>query len=263
MIGYFFIIYSLIIAFTIQTVFWLDKFSLPAPNLEISTTDLSDRNSSIFTKQFDIKIRQRAKLRFSKLGLVEVRAVEEIGQFPRIEFINLKTNRLIKAVNLGTNQPDSFKIFDFCTKELPCAAFKVVKRKGFPNPLILAVGINYGGSDEDYEGTVIGEVNGKIEELMPEQMSISNQGGISIGNLGNKRGLGAVSWVFFWGNDNGHYGRHRYKIMIYSFNKKTRHFNKTEILETKKKYGGRGEKALTEYHLSVKDIRKSFLNLNI
>lgn len=248
-----FIIFSLIAVSTFQTAFGRDKYSLP--------------DNFAFPKSFnkaagrsEIRIKQRARVRFPTIGLVEVRAVEESGTFPRIEFVNPKTRKTIGAINLGTRYPDAYKDGCFSMADQPCAMFKVIRPKGFPTPLVLALGVAYGGSDDGYGGTIIGAVDGKFVELLPQQMFVHNQGGMFVGYLGRKYGFGAVSWTFIW-EDNAHYAPHRYQFEIYPFDKKTRLFTTPRRLETKREYERRGESALKELRLPVRDLLRTFPRL--
>lgn len=215
------------------------------------------------SKKPPYQVTQKVKVRFPKLGLIEVRSVEQSENFPRIEFVNPKTKHFIGKINVGTSESNLFILKETSTKNNPYVRFKVLRANGLLTPLIFAVATYHGGSDSAFVGTIIGEVNGKIKELATEQMFVNNQGGIFVGNLGNGKGFGAVSWNFIWGNDflEGHYSYHHYEAEIYSFDNKTNLFKKTKTMRTKRKYGGRGEEALIELKLPVKDLLQTVPDL--
>lgn len=208
-----------------------------------------------------LRISQRAKVKFPKHGLLEVRAVEEVNNLPRIEFVNPKTKHIIRKINIGASEPNLFILKETSPQNNPYLRFKVLRIKGLPTPIIFAVATYHGGSDSAFVGTIIGEVNSKIKELTVEQMFVNNQGGIFVGNLGKGKGFGAVAWNFIWDNLEGHYSYHRYQVEIYSFDNKTNLFKKTKTMGTKRKYGGRGEEALRELKLPIKDLLQTVPDL--
>lgn len=203
------------------------------------------------------RISQRAKVNFPKHGLLEVRAIEEADKPPQLEFVSAKTKRLVSRMNLGKE-----KISLSSFGRHPYVRFRELNIRGLPSPMIFAVVVYSGGSGSGYEGYIIGESNEKLKAFTRQPITTSNQGGIFIGDIGNGKGLGAVAWGYIWDfNSEGHYSYHRYEVEIYSFDNKTNLFKKTKTMRTKRKYGGRGEEALRELKLPIKDLLQTVPDL--
>lgn len=235
----------LFIVFIFVFLFGINATKLLSQTYEINSFEIS-RKERVYFKQF---------------GTVEVRAVEELNKLPRVVFVDVKTKKVLSKIEIGKSEPDIFTIEDFSSrKSYPNVTFKILHIKGLPDPLVLATTVYAGGSDTAYEFSVIGAKDKAIQTLTPEPIFINTQGGIFVGYLGKKRGLGVAAWNFIW-DDGAHYDLHRYKVNIYTFDNKTLEFKKGETLESKNKYKPRGEGALRELNLRVTDLRKTMRGL--
>ena len=151
---------------------------------------------------------------FPKNGKVIVQAREEVGKNPRILIISQATGKVLLDY-LYDESDDSLKPRADGLATEPFLRFRVLHSKGFRSPLILAVAVSPGGSDDGFCGAVIGEVNGRLKALTAHRLYISIQGGFYLGFLNRKFGYGLASWTFIWGNE-VHYDYHHYEIDIYS-----------------------------------------------
>jgi hypothetical protein len=108
--------------------------------------------------------------------------------------------------------------------------FTVVQLPEFTDPLIIAVAVEPGGSDHHYESTVIGVVDGKIQDLLKEHPRSNVQGAFCLGRFGRNRKPGILSLNFIW-KTGVHYQAHRYRCILYGWTGRT--FDKAKVLETK------------------------------
>ena len=111
--------------------------------------------------------------------------------------------------------------------------FKVVKLSEFSDSVIVAVACSPGGSDCQYESTVIGVVDGTIQDLFQEHLVSHNQGALCIEKLSRSDSTQIILWKELW-EDGTHYDPHRYCATIFRWN--GHFFTQMKAFETKKKY---------------------------
>jgi hypothetical protein len=198
---------------------------------------------------------QSRRVNFNVVGEVEVRAVEQFGEPLRLEFVRPDTGELVASVPFGTDG----SALAYCPREgdegiNPLLRFEVVWIEG-AGPLVFAVAVTPGGSDDGFEGLIVGEREGRIEALHDESLFTNIQGGMYVGDLGRGRGAGAAVWCFLW-EDGCHYAPHRYEVRMLTFDPKTRRFEDGPVFRSKGKYDDQGEGALAELGLRYRDMLK-------
>lgn len=187
-------------------------------------------------------------VRFARLGEVRVRAIVRARRLPRLEFTRATTGRRLLTVTVGTSDPELFRPDPTPSPANPFVRFMKLDAEGIPGPLIFAVAIRPGGSDHTFETTIIGESGARLKVFTPQPFLTPIQGGVFIGQLGGRRGLGAAVWQFLWGDDEAHYAAHRYEVQLYRFNPRTRSFVKGPALRSRNKHES-GQDALVELGL--------------
>ncbi|MGA3286129.1 MAG: hypothetical protein ABSD46_01740 [Bacteroidota bacterium] len=111
--------------------------------------------------------------------------------------------------------------------------FKVIKLPEFADSVLVAVAVSPGGSDSQYESTVIGILNGKIQDSFHEHLVSHNQGALCIEPLSHSDSTNIILWKELW-EDGAHYDPHRYSATVFNWN--GLFFKQVKSLETKKKY---------------------------
>src|SRR5687767_5185561 len=59
-----------------------------------------------------VKVTQEETILFPRAGRVRVRAVEALGQLPRLEFLKEATGRRLGSITLGTSAPETYRPMD-------------------------------------------------------------------------------------------------------------------------------------------------------
>jgi hypothetical protein len=139
----------------------------------------------------------------------------------------------------------------------PNLRFRVIRSSGFKSPMIMSVGVDYGGSDNHFYLTVFGEVGGKIRRLNQKPIFANIQGGYYLGYLNKKFGYGLATWNFVWGNgiNESHYSKHKYEIEIYQLQNGM--LKRTYRKVSRKMYdSGKGSYSLREIGMNVFDQRR-------
>jgi len=111
--------------------------------------------------------------------------------------------------------------------------FAVVHLPQHPTPFIVVVAVQPGGSDHDFESTVVGVVKGMLCDLIPEHPHSNVQGAFCVGKFGKDHRLGALSLNFIW-EDGVHYQSHRYECTVYEWT--GAEFRKKTVIETRLAY---------------------------
>jgi hypothetical protein len=192
---------------------------------------------------------------FPIAGKVLVRAVEDIGNVPKLIMTNPKTGEIV--FEYENNDPELDLVLRIRDDRMPYLQafirFLILTSDKDLSPLILAMIVRPGGSDSSFMSVVIGEVNGKIMLLTPETIDTSAQGGIFVGNLNRRFGFGIVVWNFIW-DSGAHYSLHPYEIKLFSFSDSKFEIKLNYI--TKHKYHGNGVEALREIGIFAHDLRE-------
>jgi hypothetical protein len=106
---------------------------------------------------------------FPKNGLVLIQGIVKQGEHPRLLFRSRQQGNLLLNAQVGTN--DNWKEFvdKIHPNELDMGLrFLVLHRSRLPDPLIVALVREQGGSDCRYNSALFGEVDGRLTELTPE-----------------------------------------------------------------------------------------------
>lgn len=199
------------------------------------------------------KIVQSMDVNFPVSGQVLVQASEEVGKFPQMVFTSPKTQQ--ELLRSSIKDKDRFLIPEADTAEtITDLRFGVINSEGFRSPMIMAVGIYRGGSDNAYFLTVFGEVGGRIVRLTPQPLFANIQGGYYLGSLNKRLGYGLAVWNFVW-ETGVHYSEHKYEMEIYQLrgNKLIRTLRRV----SRKNYDSdKAESSLLELGIKVTDQRK-------
>jgi hypothetical protein len=188
----------------------------PAPSFPITQIETSHEPATPSEKQevhriSGPKITQSAIVRFPHHGAVRVESVEQVGRFPQIVFTDLKNHAVVFRSAITDSDGWLKPTDEEFTK--PFLRFREVRSAGFPSPLIMAVAVTPGGSDDGFSLAVYGEIDGKFARLTDKTIDTDIQGGYYLGFLNKELGYGLVSWEFIW--DDAHYAPHRYFMTIY------------------------------------------------
>jgi hypothetical protein len=111
--------------------------------------------------------------------------------------------------------------------------FTLVKLPELPDSVIVAVAGSPGGSDSRFESTIIGVVNGRIQDLFPKHLFSNIQGAFCIERSSNSDSTQIVLWKEIWGKEI-HYAPHRYCATVFRWNGSC--FHQAKYFETKTKY---------------------------
>jgi hypothetical protein len=94
--------------------------------------------------------------------------------------------------------------------------FEPVRLPGIKDPLIIAVAVQPGGSDAQFESTVVGVVRGELRDLIDEHPTSNVQGALTIDGPDKDGKWALVSFNFIW--DSGiHYQAHPYQCTVYTW----------------------------------------------
>jgi len=194
---------------------------------------------------------------FGQLGPVRINASRPANGFPTIIFADANGRVLLRAA-LGAGN-GIFRINpeeNRDGRENPILRFSVIDGPSAKSKLILGVAMYRGGSDCEYQGTVIGETKGHLRALPPKQDFVNAEGGMYLGDLGEDRGYGFAVWNFIWGSE-GHADPHRFNVKLFRFDPTTGQMVKITDLRTTRSYNT-DEDALAEFGLHFPNLLRSF-----
>ncbi|HEY8559121.1 MAG TPA: hypothetical protein VIL74_01875 [Pyrinomonadaceae bacterium] len=225
----------------------------------------AENNSSVKTELSNRKttpnVVQSELVDFPVNGRVVVESVEEVGEFPQMVFRSQKTGEVLLRSSIEDEDKWLIPANDNELSQ-PKLRFRTHDSENSESPLIMSVGVYYGGSDDAYYLTVFGETNGKITRLNEKPFFANVQGGYYLGHLNEKFGYGLAVWTFIWGNSGAHYDEHKYRIEIY----RLKNGKLSKVLEkaSRKKYGSdKGFDALLELGIKATDQRKEIPEVNV
>lgn len=140
-----------------------------------------------------------------------------------------------------------FKTLEDPTYEHEDLRFEIIHINGIDFPLIAVVAGYAGGSDSQFESTLVSVVGAKTQELVPH-LETNIEGAVCPGNFGTDSKPGVLRVNFKWG-DEGHYQPHLYEYWFYSWDGKQ--FVLSKHGQTKKEYG-EVKKAISELGYTCK-----------
>ncbi|MDQ3919502.1 MAG: hypothetical protein M3348_13605 [Acidobacteriota bacterium] len=194
------------------------------------------------------RIGQRETLLMPGVGRVRVTAFETDGQGARLVFENADSGKQLLSVTM---------VNDALRPLLRFNRFKAMHFKGLPDPVVVGLAVEPGGSDAAYELRAVAAVGGELKELTrAETFTTEEEGGFYIGDLGHGLGIGLAVWDFVWDEDESHVSPHRYEIKLYKWNEERTRFEWARVLRTPGKFDS-GEKAVRSVGLHFKDLRGS------
>jgi len=88
--------------------------------------------------------------------------------------------------------------------------FVVINLPQIAGPLVVAVAVRLGGSDNLFQSAIVGSPNGQIRDLLPDHPTTNIQGAFCLGKFGKHSRPGVLVLNFIWENG-AHYSAHRYQ----------------------------------------------------
>jgi hypothetical protein len=83
--------------------------------------------------------------------------------------------------------------------------------------LVIGAAGSPGGSDAFFETALIGEIDGRLKEILPRHLKTTTQDAVCLGRFERGERLGVAVANFVWG-DETHYAAHRYDVSLYLWN---------------------------------------------
>ncbi len=109
-----------------------------------------------------------ATVTFPKSGPVSIEGIVKQGAHPRLVFHSQQTGQLLLDAQVGKSEYWKEFVDKYQPNDLNMSIrFLVLHRIGLPDPLILALVREQGGSDCGYNSALFGEVDGRLSELTP------------------------------------------------------------------------------------------------
>jgi len=102
-----------------------------------------------------------SKVIFTKNGPVAIKSIVKTGDFPHLQFRSVRTSKLLLDAQVGGTE--DWQKSDPDTR----VRFIVLHRAGLPDPLVVSIAKENGGSDCRYNSALFGEVNGQVVKLTP------------------------------------------------------------------------------------------------
>jgi len=198
-------------------------------------------------------IAQSEVVNFPVNGRVAVEAREEVGKFPHVVFTSQRTHRQLLLSFIEDKDKWLIPLADEPSSARPVVRFRVIRVRGFNTPMIMAVALRTGGSDDGFYLAMFGEIGGKVRRLNETPFITNVQGGYYFGYLNKRFGYGLAVWNFIW--DRGpHYTDHTYHIDVYRL--RGGKFMRTfQTVSRRAYYTGKGALALRELGIQAYDQR--------
>ncbi|HBB98845.1 MAG TPA: hypothetical protein DC054_26000 [Blastocatellia bacterium] len=204
-------------------------------------------------------IAQSAVVNFPVIGRVTVEAREEVGKFPQMVFTSQRTHEQLLLSSIEDKDKWLIPLADEPSFARPVVRFRVIRARGLRSPMIMAVALRTGGSDNGFCLAMFTEVGGKVRRLNDGPFFTNVQGGYFFGYLNKRFGYGLAVWNFIW--DHGpHYTDHKYHLDIY----RLRNGNLRRTFQTVSRrtyYTGKGAHALLELGIKAYDQRDGIPNI--
>lgn len=195
-------------------------------------------------------------LEFEQLGPVSIKISRHANGFPTIIFTDARGKVLLTtAIGAGNRifriNPEENRD----GKENPVMRFSVADGPVAKSKVVFAAAMYGGGSDCEYQGTIIGAINGHLRPLLPKQAFANAEGGMYLGDLGENRGYGFAEWNFIWGSES-HVDPHRFNVKLYRFDPVAGTMVKIADLTTTRSYNTDTE-ALAEFGMHYPNLLRS------
>ena len=193
---------------------------------------------------------------FGQFGPVSIKTSRHTNSYPTIIFTDAQGRVLLTtAVGVGNRifriNPEENRD----GRENPIMRFSVVDGPVAKSKVVFAAAMYGGGTDCEYQGTVIGASDGRLRALLPKQAFANAEGGMYLGDLGENRGYGFAEWNFIWGSE-GHVDPHHFNIKLYRFDPVAGTMVKIADLTTTRSYKTDTE-ALAEFGLHYSNLLRS------
>jgi hypothetical protein len=139
---------------------------------------------------------------------VVVQAVEAPQELPRLLILTASCRVLLATTFGEPGEYDDGSAFRFRS----LLRFKVARIRGFPQPLIVAIGAAPAGDNTLFETQLIAAENGRYRLLLPKPVDALLEGGVHIGALGGGNGAGVAWWDVIWEAGEAHIDPKRYAL---------------------------------------------------
>ncbi|HTX76698.1 MAG TPA: hypothetical protein VMD29_10880 [Terracidiphilus sp.] len=178
------------------------------------------------------KVFTSAKVAFPRIGEVSIKANVKQGSNPHLSFRSSRGGLLLDAV-VGTGKGWKESVVelqpDWVMEKL---AFVVIHRPGLPDPLVVALAMDPGGSDCAYRAALFGEVSGRLKELTPDLSDHDFRGGDVLSRRPDGAWALTVYSERYQANDVHVNGPSRMEVFVYRYDSTLGQFIKTSEKET-------------------------------
>lgn len=152
-----------------------------------------------------------------ELGRIRVEGHIVPDHVPRIRLITVNGTSLL-GFTLGEAGPPEAD-----SPLAPRVAAMLRTLPGVEGPLIVVAAASPHGTAIMYEVAIVGVVSGKLQ-LLHAPWTVTDMGGVYVGNLGPGNGVGVAAWDFVW--DNCHICSHHYDVRIYPWDGSGKRFSR-------------------------------------
>jgi hypothetical protein len=193
---------------------------------------------------------------FPQLSSVSIKTTRPLNGFPTIAFTNARGKVLFKTAIGADNH--IFRINpeeNRDGRENPILRVSVIDGPEPESKAIFAAAMYGGGSDCEYQGTVIGARNGQLRSWLSTQAFTNAEGGMYLGDLRQNRGYGFAVWNFIWGPES-HVDPHRFNVKLFRFDLAAGEMVKIADLNTTRSYRT-DEEALAEFGMHYPNLLRS------
>lgn len=162
--------------------------------------------TGVFAVQSIAASKSLLRVDLPELGSIRVEGHIVPDHAPRIRLITVKGTSLL-GFTLGEAGPPEAD-----SPSAPRVAAVLRTLPGMEGPLIIVAAASPHATAIMYEVAIVGVVSGKLQ-LLHAPWTVTNMGGIYVGELGPGNGVGVASWDFIW--DNCHVCSHHYDVKLY------------------------------------------------
>jgi len=216
---------------------------------------------------------QQSVVDFPGIGQVTIKALRSWDGFAAFTFSDARGNLLYKRVesesDLEFSRQDAgyrSSTENFATR----VGFRVVDGPTAGSKMVFLATGSRTTSNSGYTGTLVAvhegafrvlQLQGKYDDFVKKDdlgravVFVFSQGGMYVGDLGEKRGFGFAAWNIIWNVANGerYSDPHRYAVRLYRVDQEAGQMVKIADLKTKNKYDDT-RKALKELGLDYPNI---------
>jgi len=213
-------------------------------------TAITERDAEASSRQ------QPQVINFPQVGSVSIRTTRPLNGFPTITFTT-NNGQVLFTTRIGTDN-SVFRINPLENRdgrENPVLRYLIVDGPALGSKAVFAAAMYGGGSDCEYQGTLIGAHKGQLRSWLPKQAFTNAEGGMYVGDLGDHRGYGFAVWNFIWGSE-GHVDPHHFNVKLFRFDSSVGKMAEIADLNTTGTYRT-DEEALAEFGMHYPNLLRS------